>query len=86
MVLKEKTQELFDLIKGNGGRMSTKAMAEELGVKINSVTGRVNSLVKNELAFRDRVDEGGDKPVVYVELTEAGINYVPSEDKEDADE
>lgn len=80
MVLKEKTQEAFDIIKAHGGKMTTTALADELGVAINSVTGRIQSLVKNELAYREKVDEGGEKPVTYVILTDAGMNFVPSED------
>lgn len=82
MVLKEKTQEAFDFIKAHGGRVSTAELAEGLGIATNSVTGRVNSLVKNELAYRDKVEvEGADKPVVFVQLTEAGMNFVPSEEE-----
>lgn len=82
MVLKEKTQECFDYIKENGGRVSTAELADALGVKINSITGRVNSLVKNGLAERVKEDvEGEDKPVTFVQLTEAGQTFVPSEDE-----
>lgn len=84
MKLKEKTQECFDFIKANGGRASTTELAEGLGVAINSITGRVNSLVKNELAYREKVEvEGSDKPITYVQLTDAGMNFEPSEDDED---
>ena len=79
--LKEKTQECFDFIKANGGRVTTTEIREGLGLeKIASVTGRVNALVKAGLAVRDKVDEGGEKPVTYVQLTEEGLNYVPSEE------
>ena len=82
--LKEKTQECFDFIKANGGRVTTTEIMEGLGLeKIASVTGRVNALVKAGLAVRDKVDEvdeGGEKPVTYVQLTEEGLNYVPTED------
>lgn len=81
MMLKEKTQECFDYIKENGGKVSTAELAEGLGVPINSVTGRVNSLVKNGLAVREKVAvEGEEKPVTYVILTDAGKEYVPSEE------
>lgn len=80
MVLKEKTQQALDVIKAHGGRMTTADLATELGVVPSSVTGRINSLVKNELAFREKIDEGGDKPVTYVCLTDAGLNFVPSEE------
>lgn len=76
--LTEKTFEALDYLQKNGGRASTEEMRVALGCeKIASITGRVNSLVKNELAFRDKVPvEGEDKPVTYVQLTEAGINFV----------
>jgi len=51
--------------------------------KIASITGRVNSLVKNGLAYREKVPvEGEDKPLTYVQLTDDGINFVQSEDEE----
>ena len=83
MVLKEKTQECFDFIKAHGGRVSTAELADGLGIALNSVTGRVNSLVKNELAYREKVEvEGADKPITYVQLTDAGMNFVPSVDED----
>lgn len=82
MMLKEKTQECFDYIKANGGKVSTAELADGLGVAVNSVTGRVNSLVKNGLAVREKVEvEGADKPITFVVLTEAGMNFVPSEEE-----
>lgn len=82
MVLKEKTQEAMDFIQAHGGRVTTAELAEGLGVAVNSVTGRVNSLVKNELAYREKVEvEGEDKPVTYIQLTEAGMNYTPTEEE-----
>lgn len=81
MKLKEKTQECFDYVKANGGKVSTAELAEGLGVKLNSVTGRVNSLVKNGLAIREKVEvEGEDKPITYVVLTDEGKAYEPTED------
>ena len=83
MVLKEKTQECFDFIKAHGGRVSTAELADGLGIALNSVTGRVNSLVKNELAYREKVEvEGAEKPITYVQLTDAGMNFVPSADED----
>lgn len=80
MKLQEKTYECWSAVKENGGRISTGALAKALGVAVNSVTGRVNSLVRNGLAVREAVDEGGDKPVKYVVLTDDGMNYVHTED------
>ena len=82
MVLKEKTQAVFDFVKNNGGRCTTAEIMEGLGLeKIASVTGCVNSLVKNELAVREdggKTEDG--KKITYVVLTEAGQNFVPTED------
>jgi len=81
MALKEKTREAFDFIKAHGGRVTTNELAEGLGIAVNSVTGRVNSLVKNELAYREKVEvEGSEKPVTYVQLTDAGLAYDPDAD------
>ena len=84
MVLKEKTQECLDFIKSHGGSCTTAEIQEGLGLeKIASVTGRVNSLVKNELAVRKdggKTEDG--KKITIVELTETGLNFVPSEDDE----
>ena len=82
MVLKEKTQAVFDFVKNSGGRYTTAEIMEGLGLeKIASVTGCVNSLVKNELAVREdggKTEDG--KKITYVVLTEAGQNFVPTED------
>lgn len=82
MKLTEKTLEAFNYIKENGGRVSTIELQSALGCeKIASVTGRVNSLVKKELAVRDKVKEG-ETEITYVVLTEAGKAFVPSDDEE----
>lgn len=84
MVLKEKTQETLDYVKAQGGSCTTAEIMEGLGLeKIASVTGRVNSLVKNELAYREdggKTEDG--KKITIVHLTDAGMNFVPSEDAE----
>ena len=83
MVLKEKTQEAFDYIKNHGGRCKTSEIQAGLGLeKIASVTGRVNSLVKNGLAVTEdggKTEDG--KKITYVQLTDAGLNFVPSEEE-----
>lgn len=88
MKLKEKTQECFDFIKAHGGTVTTAELAEGLGIAANSVTGRVNALCSDKkhepLAYREKVEvEGKDKPVTYVHLTEAGMNFVPTDDDEE---
>ena len=43
----------------------------------------ITDLKKKELAFREKVAvEGEEKPVTYVVLADAGMNFVPSEDAE----
>ena len=82
MVLTEKTQEAFDFIKNHGGKCTTAEIQAGLGLeKIASVTGRINSLVKNNLAVREdggKTEDG--KKITIVSLTEAGLNFVPSEE------
>ena len=76
--LTEKTFEALEYLQGHGGRATTVEMMNALGCeKIASITGRVNSLVKNELAYREKVNvEGEYKPLTYVQLTDAGMNFV----------
>lgn len=87
MKLPEKTQETLDYIKAHGGRVSTAELAEGLGVAMNSVTGRVNALCSDKkhepFAYREKVAvDGEDKPITFVQLTDAGMNFIPSEDAE----
>jgi predicted transcriptional regulator len=84
MKLTEKTFEALEYLQAHDGRATTEEMKTALGCeKIASITGRVNSLVKNGLAYREKVAvEGEDKPLTYVQLTDDGINFVQSEDEE----
>lgn len=84
MKLTEKTFEALEYLQAHDGRATTEEMKTALGCeKIASITGRVNSLVKNGLAYREKVAvEGEDKPLTYVQLTDEGINFVQSEDEE----
>ena len=75
-MLKDKTLELFEYVKAHGGRVSRDELIEGLDVASASVTGRINSLVKNGLATYEKVDvEGCEKPVGFVSLTAEGMNY-----------
>lgn len=76
--LTDKTLEAINYLQSVGGKATTTEMMDALGCeKIASVTGRVNSLVKHELAVREKVEvEGAEKPVTYVILTDAGKNFV----------
>ena len=80
--LTEKTYEALEYLQKHGGRATTVEMMAALGCeKIASITGRVNSLDRNKLAYREKVEvEGEDKPLTYVQLTEAGMNFVQGEE------
>ena len=80
--LTDKTFEALEYLQQHGGRATTEEMKVALGCeKIASITGRVNSLVNHELAVREKVEvEGEDKPLTYVQLTDAGMNFVQPEE------
>ena len=82
MKLTEKSMEVFNYIKENGGRVSVEELANGLGRTARSVNANVTDLAKKELAVRDKVKgEGEDaKDITYVVLTDAGLAFVPSED------
>lgn len=83
MKLTEKSQEVFDYVKTNGGKVSIPELASALDRSERSVGANVTDLTKKELAVREKVEvEGADKPVTYVVLTDAGMSFVPSEDEE----
>lgn len=71
--------EVFEYVKGNGGRVSVEEAATAVGRTTKSVNANVTDLTKKGLAVRDRVEvEGQDKPVVYIVLTEEGKAFVQS--------
>lgn len=83
MKLTEKSNEVFQYVKENGGRVSVEEICAATGRTARSITANVNDLCKKELAVRDKVEvEGAEKPVTYVVLTEAGKSFVPTEDAE----
>ena len=82
--LAQKTLETLEFIKEKGGEVKTTDIMEGMGLeKIASVTGRVNSLVKNKLAVREDIGKTEDgKKITVVRLTEAGVNFVQPVDAE----
>ena len=73
MKLTEKSMEVYNYIKENGGRVSTEELAAGLNRTARSVNANVTDLTKKELAIRDKVKgEGEDaKDITYVALTDA---------------
>lgn len=83
MKLTEKSNEVYTYVKENGGKVSVDELCEALGRAPRSINANVTDLCseKKGLAIRVKEEvEGADKPITYVVLTEAGMNFVPSED------
>ena len=82
MKLTEKSTQVLDYVKANGGKVSIEELAEALSRTPRSVGANVTDLAKKGLAQREKVEvEGADKPVTYVVLTDEGVNFVPSEEE-----
>lgn len=84
MKLTPKSNEVFNYVKENGGKISIDELATALDRTTRSVGANVTDLQKKELVVREKVaGEGEDaKDITYVVLTEAGKTFVPSEDAE----
>ena len=82
MKLTEKSNEVYTYVKENGGRVAIDEIANATGRNARSIGANVTDLCKKDLVVREKVaGEGEDaKDVTYVVLTEAGMNFVPSED------
>lgn len=75
--LTEKSAEVFNYVKNNGGKVSVEELCQATGRASRSITANVNDLCKKELCVREKVEvEGQEKPVTYVVLTEAGKTFV----------
>ena len=82
MKLSEMSKEVFEYVKANGGRVSIDEIAEQVGRSTRSVGANVTDLSNKKLAVRDKVTvESVEKPVTYVQLTEAGMTFVESEEQ-----
>ena len=83
MKLTEKSMEVLNYVRENGGRVAVTEIAAGLDRQPRSVNANITDLAKKELATREKVAvEGEEKPITYVVLTEAGMSFVPSEDEE----
>lgn len=78
--LTKMSKEVFDYVKGNGGKVSIDELANATGRNSRSVGANVTDLKKKGLA--DRVKEKGadNKEVTYVQLTDEGMAFIPAED------
>lgn len=73
------SNEVFEYVKNNGGKVSIEELTNVTGRTARSVGANVTDLKKKGLAERvkEKVD---DKDITYVVLTDDGVNFVPSED------
>lgn len=82
--LTEKSLEVFNYVKENGGRVSVEELAAGLNRTPRSVNANVTDLcsAKKGLCVREKVKgEGEDaKDITYVVLTDAGKAYTPNAD------
>ena len=84
MKLTDKSMEVLNYVRDNGGRVSVEELAAGLNRTPRSVNANVTDLCseKKGLAVSDKVPAEDDdaKPITYVVLTEAGRAFTPSED------
>lgn len=79
MKLTEMSSQVFNYVKGNGGKVSIEELANATGRSTRSVGANVTDLKKKGLAERVK-EKVEDKEITYVVLTEDGMTFVPSED------
>ena len=84
MKLTEKSQVVYDYVKENGGRVSIDELCSALDRNARSIGANVTDLAKKGLVVRDKVAGDGEdaKDITYVVITEAGKDFVPTEDAE----
>nr|DAH18094.1 MAG TPA: putative membrane-associated trancriptional regulator [Caudoviricetes sp.] len=83
MQLTAKSNEVFEYLKNNGGKVSIEELANATGRSARSVGANVLDLTKKGLVVREKEEvEGAEKPVAYAILTDAGKTFVPSDDVE----
>ena len=84
MKLTEKSLNVFNYVKENGGRVTIDAICEALGLAARSINANVTDLTKKNLVIRDKVaGEGEDaKDIAFVVLTDDGAAFVPATDAE----
>ena len=80
----EKSAEVFNYVKNNGGRVSVDEICEATGRAARSINANVTDLSKKGLVIRDKVAGQGEdaKEITYVVLTDEGATFVPATDAE----
>lgn len=80
-------QNLLNYLKSNAGAdVTAHDAAEALGVKLASITGSFNALVKKGLGVREeaeiQLEDGTHKKVKFLRLTDEGMAFDPAADAE----
>lgn len=79
MKLTEKSTQVLDYVKANGGHVSIAELCTAFDRAPRSMNATVTDLTKKEFAVREKI-ETEDGEIVYVNITELGKEYVPTED------
>jgi len=79
MKLTEKSNEVFEYVKSNGGKITVEELVTELGRAARSINANVTDLAKKGLVVREKAADG-DKEITYVVITADGKSFVPTED------
>lgn len=82
MKLTEMSQATLDFVKANGGKVTIDAIVEATGRTARSVSATITDLTKKKLAVRETVEPKAEGEVkqTFVILTDAGMDFVPSEE------
>ena len=82
--LTEKSLEVLEYAKENGGKVTLDELATALDRTTRSVGANVTDLTKKKLAVREKEagENEGDKDITFVVLTEEGMAFVQPEDEE----
>lgn len=82
MKLTEKSNEVFEYVKNNGGKITVDELCEAIGRAPRSINANVTDLKNKGLVMREKVaGEGEDaKDITYVVITDEGKSFVPTED------
>ena len=83
MKLTDKSAEVFNYVKENGGRVSIDELCSATSRAPRSINANVTDLANKKLVVREKVEGKEDeKDITYVVLTDEGKVFVPSEDEE----
>ena len=90
-MLKPNSKLVYDYVKENGDSKITAAdIAEGTGLEVRQVNGIVTSAFQRK-GLMERVpaevelEDGSHKPVKFIRLTEAGMEFDPEADDKDAE-